>query len=333
MRIITGSTGTTHVTSNDDGEFNQGIFGTDLIVFTNGEQLDAAVVDNNTIRVKDGDLIMQGRHALIAPNTTEDVIIETGAVGVNRNDLIVARYVMDTGTGYEDITLEVVKGTETAGEASDPEYVTGDIRTGSTLVEVPLYRVRITGISIAGIDKLFTPSMSMREMIASLNETLAQHSEEISELNNALTASDETPFRFGVDENGNYGYVITDSEGADTVVPFKRGVNSLEKLFLQETFNKDYTVEDADNVIVYTLSFTAWNGYYPDTPSCKVAIGSGEVQSVCSTSNNYVIANASGNGGVKFNIWLVTNCKGSTLSIKSGGKANVAGWCGVYKIS
>lgn len=186
MRIITGSTGTTHVTSNDDGEFNQGIFGTDLIVFTNGEQLDAAVVDNNTIRVKDGDLIMQGRHALIAPNTTEDVIIETGAVGVNRNDLIVARYVMDTGTGYEDITLEVVKGTETAGEASDPEYVTGDIRTGSTLVEVPLYRVRITGISIAGIDKLFTPSMSMREMIATLNETLTKHENSITELNNAL---------------------------------------------------------------------------------------------------------------------------------------------------
>ena len=39
-------------------------------------------------------------------------------------------------------------------------------------------------------------------------------------LNNNLTASDSTPFRFGVNENGEYGYIVTDSEGADSVVPF-----------------------------------------------------------------------------------------------------------------
>lgn len=43
----------------------------------------------------------------------------------------------------------------------------------------------------------------------------------VEELNNNLTASDRTPFRFGVNENGEYGYIITDSEGADSVVPFK----------------------------------------------------------------------------------------------------------------
>ena len=40
-------------------------------------------------------------------------------------------------------------------------------------------------------------------------------------LNESLTASDGTLFRFGVDDNGNYGYIVTDSEGADSVVPFK----------------------------------------------------------------------------------------------------------------
>jgi hypothetical protein len=39
-------------------------------------------------------------------------------------------------------------------------------------------------------------------------------------LRDNLTASDNTVFRFGVDAEGKYGYVITDSEGADTVIPF-----------------------------------------------------------------------------------------------------------------
>ena len=43
-----------------------------------------------------------------------------------------------------------------------------------------------------------------------------------SELNRKLTASDNTPFRFGVTASGEYGYVVTDSAGADTVIPFKK---------------------------------------------------------------------------------------------------------------
>ena len=43
-----------------------------------------------------------------------------------------------------------------------------------------------------------------------------------------MVASDNTPFRFGVNENGQYGYIVTDSEGADTVIPFKK---SKEKIY------------------------------------------------------------------------------------------------------
>ena len=35
-----------------------------------------------------------------------------------------------------------------------------------------------------------------------------------------LTASNGMPFKFGVNENGEYGHFVTDSEGADTFVPF-----------------------------------------------------------------------------------------------------------------
>lgn len=157
MKIITGSTGTPHVTSNNAGELHQAIFGDGNIVFDIGEALEATLVDNNNITIGDGDLMIQGRHALIEPGLTENVEIDTGALGVNRHDLIVARYELDSGTGHESITLQVIKGTESSGEASDPTYSTGDIRTGSTIVDFPLYRVVITGINITSVVALFTP--------------------------------------------------------------------------------------------------------------------------------------------------------------------------------
>lgn len=48
-------------------------------------------------------------------------------------------------------------------------------------------------------------------------------------LNESLTASDGTLFRFGVDSDGNYGYIVTDSEGADSVVPFKKNSGTPQK--------------------------------------------------------------------------------------------------------
>lgn len=46
-----------------------------------------------------------------------------------------------------------------------------------------------------------------------------------------LTA-DGTPFRFGKDADGNYGYIITDEAGADSVIPFSDG-NLPDTLYYQ----------------------------------------------------------------------------------------------------
>lgn len=162
MKIITGSTGSPHVTSNDAGELHQAIFGTGNVVLNIGNHLSATLVNNNTIKISDGSLVLQGRHALIEPGSTEEISIETGAIGVNRHDLIVARYALNGSTGYESITLEVIQGTESVGTPNDPEYNTGDIRSGDTLVDFPLYRVVIEGIIVTAVTPLFTvmPALS-----------------------------------------------------------------------------------------------------------------------------------------------------------------------------
>lgn len=48
----------------------------------------------------------------------------------------------------------------------------------------------------------------------------------IKPLNNSLTANDGQNFKFSYDaESGKYGYIVTDSEGADTFCPFKSFAN------------------------------------------------------------------------------------------------------------
>lgn len=51
------------------------------------------------------------------------------------------------------------------------------------------------------------------------------------------------PFRFGKDTEGNFGYIITDSTGADTVIPFRK--NQLMNLELTEvkTTNSKYNLQ------------------------------------------------------------------------------------------
>ena len=64
-----------------------------------------------------------------------------------------------------------------------------------------------------------------------VKEAINEVKSEIATTNSNLTASDNTTFRFGVNENGEYGYIVTDSEGADTVIPFKSGGGDATTLY------------------------------------------------------------------------------------------------------
>ena len=83
----------------------------------------------------------------------------------------------------------------------------------------------------------------------------------VNELNNNLTASDRTPFRFGVNENGEYGYIITDSEGADSVVPFKSDIKETVTVMYftyggANMYNATVANKNGTKFIVFTASGT-----------------------------------------------------------------------------
>lgn len=156
VNIVTGMTGQAHITSDDDRIRNAYYIGNSKYVFEYGHSFEPTILNNNLIRIQDGMLVNQGTQIGIELTDYEDVVIENGLSGVNRNDLIVMRYEKEADTGTESGKLVVIKGTSGA-TATDPEYISGNILDGGDLIDdMPLYRVRIESLSIVAVEPLFT---------------------------------------------------------------------------------------------------------------------------------------------------------------------------------
>ena len=164
MKIVTGYTGTPHITSNDQQAFNQGIFGTGNSVLGVGQKFDATLNTATTITIEDGEGVMQGVHFRIETGETETVTISPGTAGYNRIDLICARYTKEPGTGAENVELVVVEGTPSTGAAEAPTYNTGAILSGDTPVDFPLWKVTLSGLTPT-LTKMFSGGSDVNGII------------------------------------------------------------------------------------------------------------------------------------------------------------------------
>lgn len=162
LHLVTGYKGKAHITPSDHGAYNAGIIGAGEYVLNSGNKFAASVLSSNTVRILDGDLMIQGRHINLKKDTYEDITINNGTVGKNRNDLIVIRYTLDAASGVENAEFAVIQGEETSGTASDPKHTTGDILSGGcTLHEMPLYRIPLTGLTVGTPEPLFKSAGTM----------------------------------------------------------------------------------------------------------------------------------------------------------------------------
>ena len=159
----------------DDAAIFQSIFGEDG-VSTTGQACKATVLSNNKVRIADGVICVGGHFARIPYGDYIDCEIENGQSGKNRNDIIVARF-ETTGTGGIDTyTCEVKKGTA-GSTATDPEIVQEDLYKAGKVRELPLYRVKIEGLSITAVEQLFTLRKTNEELekeLESLNSKTIQ---------------------------------------------------------------------------------------------------------------------------------------------------------------
>lgn len=154
LHLVTAHLDEPHVTAENQGNLNVEIFGNGDFAFDAGHNFEASKISNNLVRVYDGRGMMEGRYFELDAGDYEDITIENGTQGEKRIDLIVARYVKDSETAIETISLEVIKGTPSETPVQ-PSYNDGSILAGDTLVDFPMYAIHLDGITIDDIEQLF----------------------------------------------------------------------------------------------------------------------------------------------------------------------------------
>ena len=199
ITINTDPAAEAHVYAEDDAAIYQSIFGSDGVL-TIGQQCESQVISNNKVRVKDGVIVVGGHIARIPYGDYCDCEIANGQSGKNRNDIIIAKFV-STGTGGIDtMTCEVKQGSATTDTATDPVLTQEDLYESGKIREMPLYRVKIEGLSIVGVEPMF----DIVPTIPTLNAYLSQLSSKIPEEDNGyLKFVDGTLIQWGSDTTSN----------------------------------------------------------------------------------------------------------------------------------
>lgn len=167
MHLITGHSGTAHISAADDGALNAAIVGEGSYVFGFGDDFAATMTTANSVTIGTGALVHQGRKAWCSTST--QLTVESGTQAQRRHDLVVARY---TKTGdVEDMQLAVVKGTPVSyGDPSDPEHEDGSVIDGATVSDFPLWRIPIDGITPGTPVRLFDVTPSLAELRDSVSQ-------------------------------------------------------------------------------------------------------------------------------------------------------------------
>lgn len=145
--IITGYTGTRHITPAMDAAVYRSTFGPDSYIMSDGNQLAGSMPSVNEFTVLDGLVSMQGHQIQV---TQETLSVDTCANGYKRIDLVCMRFEHDNNTQIDSASLIVIKGTEVAdpNDPTVPTYNTGDIDSGASVVDMPLYQINLAGSSV-----------------------------------------------------------------------------------------------------------------------------------------------------------------------------------------
>jgi len=139
-----------HIAAEDDAFIYDSIF-----ACTSGRlgNLECVRVNDNTVRLSGGGAANHGYILRVAAGNTHDLTISSGAQGVSRHDLVVARFTRG-GSSMADIhEFAVVEGAAAVNPV-DPELTESDLLVYGDVNEVALFRVVISELVIASVEPL-----------------------------------------------------------------------------------------------------------------------------------------------------------------------------------
>ena len=186
MELVTGRAGSPHITAQQDRQLHQRIWGEDAYILNTGNMLEPVVQSSNKILIKDGALMYQGALFSVKVGTTDEITIDNGNQGMQRKDLVVARYTYDSAQNIESASWLVYKGTAVGSNPALPSGISGDIQAGDNVVDVPYLAVTLNGINIVSVDVIPEVATDIPAINASLSELSEVESAELRNNFNTL---------------------------------------------------------------------------------------------------------------------------------------------------
>lgn len=169
MKIMTGKTGTPHVTSQQFRQLVEGTVGQDSYILSSGENLEPELQTNNMLKIRSGMMSHHGNLSVVDIGTYDEVTIQNGTQGMKRIDLIVNRYTQNEETGIENNEWIVIMGTPAASDPVAPAYTEGNLQEGDLVDDCPVFKVHLDGINVTEVEKL----LSVTPDIPTLNAALS----------------------------------------------------------------------------------------------------------------------------------------------------------------
>ena len=168
MELVTGRAGSPHITAQQDRQLHQGIWGEEAYILNTGNMLAPEVQSSNKILIKDGALMFQGALFSVKVGTTDEITINNGNQGMQRKDLVVARYTYNSSQNIESAEWVVIQGEPAASNPVAPEGTSGDIQAGDAVVDCPFMIVNLDGINVTGVDIIPEVLQTIPELIGDL---------------------------------------------------------------------------------------------------------------------------------------------------------------------
>lgn len=171
MKIVSGRTGSPHVTSQQFRQMLEGIIGQGSYIITSGENLKPELSSNNLLKIRSGMMAHHGCISCVDIGTYDEVTLTNGSQGMKRIDLIVNRYTRNAETEVENCSWKVIQGTPVAGNPAVPAYTSGNLQDGDLVDECPAFEVHYDGINVTEVKSLLSVTDGLSELNSNLVKT------------------------------------------------------------------------------------------------------------------------------------------------------------------
>ena len=184
MKIVSGRTGSPHVTSQQFRQMLEGIIGQGSYIITSGENLKPELSSNNLLKIRSGMMAHHGCISCVDIGTYDEVTLTNGSQGMKRIDLIVNRYTRNAETEVENCSWKVIQGKPVASNPAVPAYTSGNLQNGDLMDECPAFEVHYDGINVTEVKSL----LSVTDGLSGLSSNLVNAKNELTNISNKLTA-------------------------------------------------------------------------------------------------------------------------------------------------